>query len=333
MRSIILALIMIMISLTSAHAIVVDGQVVQPVTTYSIVAYDPATGQLGVAVQSHWFSVGKSVPWVRAGVGAVATQSLTDITYGPLGLELMQAGKTAEQALDGLVRTDNNPQWRQVGMIDARGNRAVHTGRKCIRQAGHVIGDSFICMANLMERSTVWEAMAEAFRSTDGDLTDRMLAALDAAQAEGGDIRGKQSAAIIVVTGEPAGVPYRDTIVDLRVEDSTEPLVELRRLVAINRAYKFMNEGDERLAAHDVQGAKAAYAEAMQLAPDIVEIKFWTALTLFTSGEEEEAMRYFGEVFAKDRHWMEVLRRLPKADLLDDDQGQVNRILSVADTQ
>ncbi len=195
----------ISLAVSSVEAVVVDGDRVKPVTTFSIVARDPETGELGVAVQSHWFSVGSTVPWVKAGVGAVATQSLTDVTYGPLGLDLMQAGKTAEQALKGLLETDVHPEWRQVGMIDAKGNRAAHTGKQCIREAGHVIGEDFVVMANLMEKNTVWQAMADAYRNSAGDLAERMLAALDAAQKEGGDIRGRQSAAMIIVRGQVHG--------------------------------------------------------------------------------------------------------------------------------
>jgi uncharacterized Ntn-hydrolase superfamily protein len=330
MRTIILCILISSVAAGWAYAVVVDGMALKPVTTYSIVARDPETGELGVAVQSHWFSVGSAVPWVEAGVGAVATQSLTEISYGPLGLELMRAGKTAKQALDGLVEMDANPQWRQVGMIDAAGNRAVHTGNKCIREAGHVAGDDFICMANLMEKDTVWEAMAAAFRAAEGDLADRMLAALDAAQDEGGDIRGRQSAALVVVTGDPTGIPYRDRIVDLRVDDSPSPLRDLRRLLATSRAYQSMNKGDELLAEQDEVGALAAYAKAMELAPHITEIQFWVALTLFTNGQEDEALENFRQVFAVDRKWTEVLRRLPAADLLQNDNGEVDRILSVA---
>jgi uncharacterized Ntn-hydrolase superfamily protein len=330
MRTIVFCILSLAVVSGWAHAVVIDGMPVRPVTTYSIVARDPETGELGVAVQSHWFSVGATVPWVEAGVGAVATQSLTEISYGPLGLELMRSGKTAKQALDGLVKMDANPQWRQVGMIDAAGNRAVHTGNRCIREAGHVAGDDFICMANLMENNTVWEAMAAAFRSADGDLADRMLAALDAAQDEGGDIRGRQSAALVVVTGDPTGIPYRDRIVDLRVDDSPSPLRDLRRLLTTSRAYQFMNKGDELLAEQDEVGALTAYGKAMELAPHITEIQFWVALTLFANGQEKEALDNFRQVFAVDRKWIEVLRRLPDADLLQNDNGEVDRILSVA---
>ncbi|UCG53811.1 MAG: DUF1028 domain-containing protein [Candidatus Latescibacterota bacterium] len=313
-----------------AQAAVVSDEPVRPVTTYSIVARDPDTGQLGVAVQSHWFSVGTVVPWVRAGVGAVATQSLTDVSYGPLGLEMMQAGKTAEQALNGLLETDAHPEWRQVGMIDARGNRAVHTGRHCIREAGHVAGGNFIVMANLMEKNTVWEAMAEAFRNSSGDLAERMLAALEAAQSEGGDIRGRQSAAMVIVKGTSTGVEYKDRIIDLRVEDHPAPLAELRRLVTLNRAYLKMNEGDEKMVARDSKGAMEAYNRAMELAPEVTEIRYWAAITMFADGMETEALKIFTDVFTKEPLWIEVTRRLPAAGLLVNDSGQLNRILAVA---
>jgi uncharacterized Ntn-hydrolase superfamily protein len=330
MRTSILVAILIAVTASFTHAVVIDGQALRPVTTYSIIARDPETGQLGVAVQSHWFSVGSDVPWVKAGVGAVATQSLTDITYGPLGLELMKAGRTAEKALNGLLATDSNPDWRQVGMIDAKGNRAVHTGKYCIREAGHVIGDDFIVMANLMENNTVWEAMAEAFRTSKGDLAERMLAALEAAQHEGGDIRGRQSAAMIIVKGEATGVDYRDKLIDLRIEDHPDPLRELRRLVTLNRAYLMMNEGDTKMVERDLTGAMAAYARAMELAPNVTEIKYWAALTMFADGMETEALKIFRDVFLREPVWAEVTRRLPASGLLLNDQGQLDRILEVA---
>jgi uncharacterized Ntn-hydrolase superfamily protein len=325
-----LAVLLVCLGSSRAPAIVIDGSSARPVTTYSIVARDPETGQLGVAVQSHWFSVGSVVPWVEAGVGAVATQSLTDVTYGPLGLELMRTGKTPEQTLAGLIEADEHPEWRQVGMIDAAGNRAAHTGNRCIREAGHVIGEDFVVMANLMEKSTVWEAMAEAYRSSTGDLAERMLAALDAAQREGGDIRGRQSAAMIVVRGQSTGVDYRDRLIDLRVEDSPNPLAELRRLVTLNRAYYMMNEGDERMVERDSQAALEAYGRAMALAPDVTEIRYWVALTMFSEGMEDEALKLFREVFEREPFWVEVTKRLPAAGLLLNDAGELDRILDVA---
>ena len=324
------AALLMTLAVSSAEAVVIDGVWVKPVTTFSIVARDPETGQLGVAVQSHWFSVGSTVPWVKAGVGAVATQSLTDVTYGPLGLDLMQAGKTAEQALKGLIESDAHPEWRQVGMIDAKGSRAAHTGKQCIREAGHIIGDDFIVMANLMEKNTVWQAMADAYRSTSGDLAERMLAALDAAQKEGGDIRGRQSAAMIIVRGQSTGVDYKDRIIDLRVEDNPAPLVELRRLVTLNRAYVLMNDGDEKMTQRDTAGALAAYTRAVELAPEVTEIRYWVALTMFSEGMEDDALKIFHDVFEKEPLWVEVTKRLPAAGLLLNDTGQISRILEVA---
>ena len=191
----------------------------RPVSTYSIVAYDEKTGELGVAVQSHWFSVGSTVPWAKAGVGAVATQSFVKIEYGPEGLELMEKGLTAQEALDSLVSKDPGRAVRQVGMVDAKGNVAVHTGKKCIEFAGHKTGNNFTVQANIMASQTVWPLMAMTFEMTDGDLAERMMAALETAQAEGGDLRGKQSASMLIVSGNPTGIPWKDTVLDLRVED------------------------------------------------------------------------------------------------------------------
>jgi uncharacterized Ntn-hydrolase superfamily protein len=333
MKNALILFFSIVAAASAAEAVVSSGERALPVTTFSIVARDPETGQLGVAVQSHWFSVGSVVPWVKSGVGAVATQSLADVTYGPLGLDLMAAGKTAERALQGLLKTDEHPEWRQVGMIDAKGNRAAHTGKQCIREAGHVIGDDFIVMANLMEKNTVWRAMADAYRNSTGDLAERMLAALEAAQAEGGDIRGRQSAAMIIVREKSTGTDYRDRLIDLRVEDHPNPLVELRRLVTLNRAYLLMNEGDEKMVQRDTKAAMEAYGTAMTLAPEVNEIKFWAALTMFSEGVEVESLKIFEEVFAKEPLWIEVAKRLPAAGLLANDAGQLDKILAVAPAQ
>src|ERR1035438_3837890 len=203
----------------------------RPVHTFSIVARDAVTGDLGVAVQSHWFSVGSAVPWAEPGVGAVATQSFTEPSYGPLGLTLMKAGKSAPEALKALLSADSDREVRQVAMVDAQGRSAAHTGVKCIQAAGHEVGEGFTVEANLMDKPTVWPAMAKAFRAAKGDLAERLLAALRAAQAQGGDIRGQQSAAILIVKGKPSGQPWNDRLFDLRVEDSPDPLKELSRLV------------------------------------------------------------------------------------------------------
>ena len=302
----------------------------RPVHTFSIVARDSVTGELGVAVQSHWFSVGALVPWAEAGVGAVATQSFVDPAYGPLGLELMRAGKTARQALDGIIASDPSEAVRQVAMVDARGTIAAHTGKKCILAAGHIEGEQFTVEANLMLNDKVWPAMARAYRETKGDFADRMLAALDAAQSVGGDIRGKQSAAILIVRGKPTGKSWIDRTMDLRVEDSPEPLAELRRLVNVHRAYQRENAGDLAVEKNDVDGALREYGAAEKMMPDNLEMKYWHAVALVNVGKLEASLPIFKTVFDADPNWAELTPRLPKIDLLKVDEAGLRRILSVA---
>jgi len=301
----------------------------RPVATYSIVARDPATGELGVAVQSHWFSVGPIVPFAEAGVGAVATQSFVDPSYGPLGLELMKAGRPAPDALAGLVRADANPEVRQVAMIDAEGRVAAHTGENAIIAAGHQVGENYSVQANMMERATVWPAMAEAFETTEGDLAARMLAALEAAQAEGGDIRGRQSAALLVVSGDPTGLPWVDRTYDLRIEDHPRPLEELARLLHLARAYREMNAGDEAMTTNEVAAAIRHYDKASAMVPDNAEMVYWTGVTLASEGRIEESLPRFERAFAVDSRWAVLTARLPVADLLPDDPELLTTILSV----
>jgi uncharacterized Ntn-hydrolase superfamily protein len=301
---------------------------IMPVHTYSIVARDSVTGEMGVAVQSHWFSVGTAVTWAEAGVGVVATQSFTEISYGPLGLELMKAGKTAPQALQALLSIDSLADVRQVAMIDNKGNVTVHTGAKCIAEAGHFKGNQFSTQANLMEKNTVWGAMARAYTNTQGDLLDKLMAALEAAQAEGGDIRGMQSAAILIVPGKTNGQPWRERLEDLRIDDSPHPLEEMKRLIRVHRAYEHMNKGDERLAQEDVDGALKEYKEAMAYYPENLEVVYWVAVTLAGAGRMEEAEPYFRQVFAKEPAWIELTKRLPKAGLLPDNPELLKTIQS-----
>lgn len=297
--------------------------------TYSIVAYDKENGQIGVAVQSHWFSVGTSVTWAEPGVGAVATQSFVEPSYGPLGLAMMRSGKTAEQALTGLTASDPNRDVRQVGMVDIKGNAAAHTGKLCIDAAGHYIGKNFSCQANMMERNTVWNAMAKAYESTGGELVDRLLAALEAAQAEGGDIRGKQSAAILVVKAVPSGAPWNDRIYDLRVEDHPTPLKEIRRLVTVAKAYNHMNAGDGHLTDNNVNAALKEYTTAMNIYPGNPEMIFWPAVTMATAGKVEESLPLFKKVFQQDKRWAELLERLPKVNQFPKDEALMKKILSL----
>jgi len=309
---------------------IIERDLNRPIHTYSIVARDPDTGQLGVAVQSHWFSVGPLVPWVEAGVGAIATQSFVEASYGPLGLDLMRAGKSAPQALKALVEIDPNREVRQVAMIDSQGRVAAHTGKSCIIEAGHYTGNQFSVQANLMLKNTVWKAMADAYQSTKGDLIERLMAALEAAEKEGGDIRGRQSAAIIVVSGQPTGQLWRDRIIDLRVEDHPDPTVELKRLVKVHRAYEHMNRGDEYLAQENVEAALKEYSAAEQLTPDNMEMVFWHAVTLASLDRVEESLPLFKKVFKADYNWAVLLPRLPKSGLLPDKPELVKKILSVS---
>jgi uncharacterized Ntn-hydrolase superfamily protein len=303
---------------------------VRPVSTYSIVARDPRTGEMGVAVQSHWFSVGSVVSWAEAGVGAVATQSLVDPSYGPLGLQLMKAGRSAPDALRGLLEADQGREVRQVAMIDATGKIAAHTGGKCIDMAGQVVNETgqFSVQANLMEKDTVWGAMTAAYEGApaEADLAERMLLALEAAEREGGDIRGKQSAALLIVGPTSTGKPWTDRKFDLRVEDHPTPLVELRRLVQVQRAYNHMNAGDLALEKGDFEAAMREYGAAQKFAPQIVEIPFWHAVTLVNNGKLEEALPIFRSVFAREPKWAELVPRLVKAGLLPDQRVATYRI-------
>jgi len=294
--------------------------------TYSIVARDPTTGEMGVAVQSHYFSVGPIVPWVEAGVGAVATQSLVLVDYGPRGLDLMRSGMTAQQALDSLVKADTSSAVRQVAMVDARGNVAAHTGTRCIPDAGHHTGNQYSAQANLMANAKVWPAMAEAYEKATGDLTERMLQALEAAERAGGDIRGKQSAAIVVVRAQSSGKPWADRIVDLRVEDHEEPLKELRRLVRLRRAYNLEDEGDNAIAAKKPDEALKKYEEAARLAPEVTELQFWAAVSMYTNGRESEALKVFRAVFSREKQWSDLVPRLAQVGLFPNDPKKIDEV-------
>jgi uncharacterized Ntn-hydrolase superfamily protein len=322
----------------------------RPVHTFSIVAFDPTTGEMGVAVQSHWFAVGGEVPWAEAGVGAVATQSFIDPSYGPLGLNLMRAGKSAPDALRGLLVADEACGVRQVAMVDTQGRVATFTGVKDIQPAGGIAGaasgsvlpvqcggqpggsmmtgKNYAVQANLMINDRIWPAMSKAYESTKGDLAERMLAALDAAQAAGGDVRGRQSAAIVIVPAKGSGKPWQDYVFNLRVDDSAEPLKDLRRLVTLQRAYNHMNAGDKAVELHDNAGALREYGAAEQLVPDNAEMIYWHAVALANMGRVDESLPLFKKVFAMDRNWMDLTPRLPQAGLLPDDKQLIQRIVA-----
>ena len=296
--------------------------------TYSIVARDASTGELGVAVQSHWFSVGSVVTWAEAGAGAVATQSFAEPAYGPKGLALMRLGVDAQAALTALVSADELRARRQVAFVDANGAVAVHTGDQCIAAAGHAIAEGVSTQANMMRNDRVWPAMLEAYHTSSGDLAERLLTSLDAAEEAGGDVRGRQSAAMLVVAGASSGQPWRDRRFDLRVEDSADPLGELRRLVTINRGYHRMDIAEEREVAGDVAGALAEYEAARVFLSGNDEATFWSAVLMADAGRVDEARALFDKITVREPGWAELVRRLPDTGLLRGGRSVVEELLA-----
>lgn len=295
--------------------------------TYSIVAYDSLTGEIGVAVQSHWFSVGTVVCWGEAGVGVIATQSFVNVSFGPRGLELLKKGKTPQEVVNELIQSDEGREYRQLAVLDAKGNAAAFTGKNCIQPAGHIVGKGFSVQANLMSNEKVWPSMAEAFQKSKGPLAERLLIALEAAEQAGGDIRGKQSAALLVFSGKPTGNIWEDKIVDLRVDDNPEPLVELRRLLKVHRAYEHMNNGDLAVEKNDMEKAMQEYSAAMEMFPDNLEMKYWTAVTLANNGRFNDALPLFKEIFSKDNKWKILTPRLLPNGLLKVSKEEFEEIM------
>jgi uncharacterized Ntn-hydrolase superfamily protein len=300
----------------------------RPVHTFSIVARDAKTGEMGVAVQSHAFAVGGGVTWAEAGVGAVATQSFIDPAYGPLGLDLMRAGRSAPDALKGLIAGDDGRDVRQVAMIDAQGRVSAYTGSKCIPSAGDHVGVGYSVQANLMDNDNIWPAMAKAYEASKGDLAARMLDALDAAQAAGGDIRGMESAAILIVKGVSSGKPWADKVFDLRVDDHPQPLAELRRLVTLQRANNFANDGDRFIEKKDAAAAEKAYAAAEALAPDFAEMSFWHAVAIANSGRVDDSLPVFARAYRGYPKFRELVPRLAKVGLLPPDEKVIAKIVA-----
>lgn len=326
--------------------------------TFSIVARDPETGEIGVAVQSHWFSVGTVVTWAEAGVGAVATQSFVQPSYGRDGLELMRKGTSAPDALYELLKADPARNVRQVAFVDAQGNAGVWTGSHCIDSAGGIagskksekridgatddgvihVGQGYTVQANMMLNDRIWPAMDKAFNETKGDLADRLLAALDAAQAAGGDARGRQSAAILVVKSKSSGKPWEDRVFDLRVEDHETPLGELRRLIGLGRAYQHMNAGDLAVEHKDNEAALGEYGAAEKLAQRmpgvhksrIAEMSFWHAQALVQMGRVDESLPLFRKAFELHPQWIVMVPRVQKAGLLPNDPKVIDKILAQA---
>ncbi len=311
---------------------IVSGQEVRPgnlAHTFSIVARDSATGELGVAVQTHWFGVGTRVTWAEAGVGAIATQSFTNPSFGPRGLALLREGKSAEETVKILVDSDEGRDLRQLGVIAANGDAAAWTGKRCIKDAGHLTGKDFSVQANMMLNDKVWPAMQKAFfEKSVGSLADRLITALEAGQKAGGDIRGKQSAALIIVKKENSGQPWQDRLFDLRVDDHKEPIAELRRLVRVRKAYIHMNQGDDAMEDGDVAAALREYGRAHELYPDNLEIRYWLAVSLANEDKVDQALPIFREVFRADKNWRKLTERLPASALLTVSESDLQRILS-----
>ncbi|WP_205502686.1 DUF1028 domain-containing protein [Rufibacter psychrotolerans] len=320
--------------LGAAGASPVAAQVYKPqeplAHTYSIVARDPKTGEMAVAVQSHWFSVGTAVSWGEAGVGVVATQSFTNKSFGPRGLALMKQGKSAAETLKLLLANDPGREVRQVAILDAKGGVATHTGAKCIAYAGHITGKDFSVQANMMLNDRVWPAMAKAFaQNANLPLAERVLAALDAAEAQGGDIRGRQSAALLVVPGKSNKEPWNERTVDLRVDDHEEPLQELRRLLTVHRAYEHMNNGDMAVEKNNMALAMQEYSAAEKLQPNNLEMQYWHGITLANTGKVDEALKILQPVFKADKNWRVLTERLPPVGLLTVSAADLKRILAV----
>ena len=296
--------------------------------TFSIVARDTATGQMAVGVQSHWFSVGTIVSWGRSGVGVVATQSFVNPAYGPNGLELMSQGSSADEALQILVEADRGRDYRQVAFLDAQGAVSAYTGSSCIASASHAMGDNYCVQANMMLNDDVVPAMSRAFVDHgDLPLAERVLRVLQAAQAAGGDIRGKQSAALLVVGPEVVEEIWHDKLIDLRVDDHQDPLGELERLLLVHRAYEHMNRGDLAVEHGDMEAALREYGAAEKMFPDNLEMKYWKAVALANNQRLTEALPIFRQVFAADENWRELTRRLPESGLLNLPDDDLDKIL------
>lgn len=295
--------------------------------TFSIVARDSITGDMGVAVQSHWFSVGSVVSWAEPGVGAIATQSLVNISFGPRGLDLLKEGKSAPEVLDDLISMDDGREFRQLAIIDKDGNVAAFTGKKCIPDAGQIIGKNFSVQANMMLNKKIWPAMAEAFKKSRGPLAERMIEALKAAQATGGDIRGQQSASLLVVRGQSTGKSWEDRLIDLRVEDHPQAVAEIERILKVHRAYEHMNRGDHAIEIGDEKKALIEYSAAEKMFPENIEMKYWHAVSLVNIGKLDDALPKFKEVFEKDKNWIELTKRIVPNGLLKVNEETLQRII------
>lgn len=299
------------------------------VTTFSIIAKDTVTGEIAVAVQSHWFSVGTTVSWAEGGIGAVATQSFANKNFGPEGLKHMRDGMNAKAVLDKLINEDEGKDFRQVGIIDNNGNIAVFTGDRCLDDAGHISGNHYAILANLMANDSVWHKMDAAYQANmEKPLAERIIEVLKAGQEAGGDLRGRQSAAMKIVKGKSSKQPWNDVVVDLRVDDHHEPIAELERLYKVHKGFQYMNQGDLAAEAADVPAAISAYENAEKLLTDNLEPKFWHAVMLYNNNDSEKAQPLLHEVFSQDKNWAILFQRLPKSGLLNLGEEEIQAIVA-----
>lgn len=296
--------------------------------TYSIVARDEKTGEIAVAVQSHWFSVGTAVSWGEAGVGVVATQSFTNKSFGLRGLELLKQGKSPQEAMDILLSDDSGKDFRQVAILDKLGRVATHTGKSNIEVAGHANGTNFSVQANMMLNDKVVPAMEKAWKENGlKPLAERMVLVLKAAQNAGGDIRGKQSAALLVFASQASKTPWDDKLVDLRVDDNIDPVKEIERLLKVFRAYEHMNKGDYYVEKNEMNSAMEEYNKAMKMFPLNLEMEYWTAITLANNKEIKKASAMLARIYRKDKNWRELTKRLPKAGLLTVSENDMKQLI------
>lgn len=313
-----------------ANSIIVNAQAYknsEPFAhTFSIVARDTTTGEMAVGVQSHWFSVGTLVSWGKSGVGVVATQSFINPAFGPEGIKLMESGVSAKDALNQLIEADAGRDFRQLALLDINGSVSSYTGAKCVQSAYQIVGDNFAVQANMMLNDKVVPAMEKAFlENAHLPLAERVVKVLMAAQDAGGDIRGKQSAALLIVGSEKVS-EWKDKKVDLRVDDHPEPLIELSRLLFVHRAYDHMNKGDLAVEHNDMALALKEYAAAEKMQPNNFEMKYWKAVTMANNGMIKEALPIFKVVFANDSNWREMTKRLPVSGLLTVSEADLQSI-------
>lgn len=297
--------------------------------TFSIVAIDKEAGEMGVAVQSHWFSVGSIVAWAEPGVGAIATQSLVNVSFGPRGLELLKSGKMPQEVLQELLNSDDGQAFRQVSIINTNGDVSTHTGEKCIADASHITGDGYSVQANMMLNDKVVPAMSEAFKNSNGPLAERMIEALKAAQKAGGDIRGQQAASLLIVKTKSTGKIWEDRLIDLRVEDHPEAVNEIARLLKVFRAYEHMNNGDLAIEKNNEEMALQEYHAAQEMFPDNLEMQYWTAVSLANIGKIDDALDIFKTVFRTDRNWHTLTSRIVENGMLKVSETDLKKILSL----